>query len=385
MATLELRPLPTISPTLAELMRVCHLRAALARSTGASQFVLGTPKAWLGTAYHFVLERIAYLNSHEDVQQCVAHLWNEAIVIQEQRASSHPLDKRFGKSETWPGYYLVRASVELRAREVALPLSSKITSRGAKQLASAQVSLEEEFTAFSGKLVGRPDVVRGDEIQDYKSGAITEFSEETQKEVVKTAYVRQLRIYGFLVKEKLGAYPGRGLLIPLGGAAVEVELQPTDCEREATEAVALLDNHNSKLRRSTTASELASPSAQGCKWCSFKSICPKFWESLSASWSGQLDGEAIEGNLINDPTLIHEGSAIALSVAVTRGTRDHPSAMRIAPLSLKVHAYAANLHTGDAIRITGLAGRMDGTVTPTQRTVVTRLQDIPSVALHISD
>ena len=48
----------SVSPSLAELLRLCSLRAILAGSRGPEPFVLGSPKAWLGTAYHRVMEGI---------------------------------------------------------------------------------------------------------------------------------------------------------------------------------------------------------------------------------------------------------------------------------------------------------------------------------------
>src|SRR3990172_4139080 len=55
---LELAQIRATSPTLAETMRACLLRAGLSKATASSKFVLGNPKAWLGTAYHEVLEKI---------------------------------------------------------------------------------------------------------------------------------------------------------------------------------------------------------------------------------------------------------------------------------------------------------------------------------------
>ena len=376
MANLELKPLHSINPTLAELMRVCHLRAALARASGSGQFVLGTPKAWLGTAYHSVLERIAYVDPNEDLEQAVARFWSEAVSFQEQRADAHPLDCRFGKPETWPGYYLARASVQLRAREIG------IMPKGKKLQPSIpdSRSREEQFTAYNGKLVGRPDLVRNGEIRDYKSGAITEFSEEAQKEVVKAAYVRQLKIYGFLVGNKLGTYPARGVLVPLGGATVDITLDPHDCEYEAAAALALLDGHNSALNSSSAASALASPSPQSCKWCPFKTLCPAFWENASPAWSGQLEGECIAATLAADPKIIHDGAAMALTVDVSHGTLP-AGTVQIAPLNPQVHRSLTMLRSGDRIRIIGLFKRIDGTVTPTQRTVIARVQDLPMLVV----
>lgn len=58
MSRLELPQIGATSPTLAETMRACFLRAGLSRAAESSRFVLGNSKAWLGTAYHEVLEKI---------------------------------------------------------------------------------------------------------------------------------------------------------------------------------------------------------------------------------------------------------------------------------------------------------------------------------------
>lgn len=85
------------SPTLAETMRTCQLRAGLARAIGSSNFVLGNPKSWLGMAYHEVLEKIVAVDfSNETPDAAIERLWNQAVEAQHRRASVHPLDHRFG-------------------------------------------------------------------------------------------------------------------------------------------------------------------------------------------------------------------------------------------------------------------------------------------------
>src|SRR5262245_24726984 len=185
------------------MMRACLLRAGLSKASGSGSVVLGNPKAWLGNAYHEVLERIVESDlTQESLENAVEHLWNQAIAAQHRRAASHVLDQRFGLPVTWPGYHVARASVLLRARELvgdvvpAGPRPATKTGLAAEPLAAVR---EQEFTACGGRLLGRPDVIREDEVVDYKSGAILEHDAVAQADVVKAVYVRQLRIYGYLV------------------------------------------------------------------------------------------------------------------------------------------------------------------------------------------
>jgi len=113
---LELPETRATSPTLAETMRACLLRAGLSKASGSSNFVLGKPKAWLGTACHEVLEKIVETDlSQESLDGAVERLWDLAIAAQQHRADAHVLDRRFGSPTTWPGYHVARASVLFRA------------------------------------------------------------------------------------------------------------------------------------------------------------------------------------------------------------------------------------------------------------------------------
>lgn len=384
MSRVELAQIRATSPTLAEAMRACSLRAGLSRASGSSRFVLGNPKAWLGTAYHEVLEKIvAGELGQETLDVAIERLWNQAITTQQQRADGHALNRRFGPPMTWPGFHVVRASVVLRAQDLS-PEPASATVPAAKRASGAGLGgsrREQEFTAFDGKLVGRPDVVQAGEIIDYKSGTIMEHDEATLTDVVKAAYVRQLRIYGYLVKETLGWWPLRGLLLPIAGAGVEVALEPSDCAQEATEAVALLDAYNRKVRTGAASEELASPSPQSCRWCPYKLLCAAFWKAASPEWSEQVDGPAVEGVVAEAPSAIHGGAARSIALDVRAGTEARGRA-QIAPLNPAVHPAVLTLAAGDRVRLVGLRARPDGVLVPTQRTILARIGDLPAVNLQ---
>jgi hypothetical protein len=379
--TVEVPEIQATSPTLAETMRACLLRAGLSRAAGTSNFVLGNPKAWLGTAYHEVLEKIAAVNLEEQpLENAVERLWNRAIAALETRAGAHVLDRRFGSPTKWPGYYVARASASLRAQELV---------RGATPVASATkqgtdtgppgVIREQEFSGFRGRLHGRPDVVRNSEVIDYKSGTVLEHDAATQTDVVRASYVRQLRIYGYLIRQTLGWWPRRGVLLPLGGAGVEVALDPYECEQEANEAMILLESYDEKLRNAAEPEDVASPSATVCRWCPYKLICPSFWRTSSPAWSGHLDGAAVEGALVGDPGVIHGGAARAIALNVEAGSEAHRR-VQIAPLNPDTHASVSVLAAGDRVRLVGLRTRADGVLVPTQRTILAPVIGLPAVA-----
>jgi hypothetical protein len=361
-------------------MRACSLNAGLSRAKGSSAFALGNPKAWLGTAYHKVLEKIVGCDiTQETLEAAVDRLWKQAIDDQEQRVRAHALNRRFGLPTTWPGYYIAYASVLLRAQELCGTRDSP-TAPAAEKRAPPGTIREQEFIALGGKLLGKPDVVRPSEVIDYKSGAIFQYDDTSQAEVVKAAYIRQLRIYGYLVKEALGWWPQRGVLLPFAGAGVDIPLDPAECTREAEEAVELLDSYNAKARAGAELQKFASPSPRVCKWCSYKLLCSAFWRAASPDWSGQLDGAAIEGVLAEDPKVIHAGAARAIVIDIQAGS-EVPRRAQIAPLSSAVHTLVPTLAAGEHVRVVGLRIRPDGFLAPTPRTVLVRVTDIPGIAV----
>jgi hypothetical protein len=240
---------------------------------------------------------------------------------------------------------------------------------------------QREF-ALTESLDKSPDVIRTRErdIIDYKSGPIFELDETSQAEVVKAAYARQLRTYGYLVKETLGWWPKRGTLLPSVGAGADIALDPSDCTRDATEAVELLNAYNTKLRESRSSAEIASPSPGACKWCPFKILCPAFWKAASSGWSGMLDGAAIEGILVEPPRAIQAGAAAAVSLQLDAGT-ETLRLQQLAPLNPQMHPIVSSLSCGDRIRFVGLRVRPDSVLVPTERTVLVRVNDLPDVAL----
>src|SRR6266852_2650973 len=165
--------IPSTSPTLAEAMRACLLRAGFSRTPSIHTHVLGNPKAWLGTAYHKVLERLPELAAAgEHAPVLLETLWNEEIARLQQEAASHPLNHRFGQPPFWYGYHLVLATLRLRAAEMLPP--AEMDAPQAAPTKRLETFREEKFTAFSGKLKGKPDLGRGEEIIDFKTGSIYE-------------------------------------------------------------------------------------------------------------------------------------------------------------------------------------------------------------------
>ena len=96
---LILEQIPSVSPSLAESLRICPLQAMLNRSRELRQFTLESPKAWLVITYHEVLEKL-WSNERPDLDdELMDHLWESAVERVRQASADHPLDRRFSEHE----------------------------------------------------------------------------------------------------------------------------------------------------------------------------------------------------------------------------------------------------------------------------------------------
>lgn len=238
--------------------------------------------------------------------------------------------------------------------------------------------LEHPLTAFDGKLIGRPDAVRNRDVIDYKTGSLFDEGDGPLPPPPKQSYVRQLRIYAVLVHQHYGWWPRRGLLIPMIGASVEIEISPEECIEEARDALALLDRYNDQVQRPGRPEELASPSIEACKLCSFKLLCNAFWESVGPAWQSMFEGQVIEGVVPDPPNAIQGGAAFSVTIDIQAGT-EVPRRIAVAPLSPLLHECLQRIRAGDRVRIVGLWRRGDGSLASNIRTVFVRAAELPVV------
>ena len=88
----------------------------------------------------------------------------------------------------------------------------------------------------------------------------------------------------------------------------------------------------------------------------------------------------MEGVVVEKPALTHGGTARALTLDIQAGS-EMPGRAQIAPLNPATHPTVTALAAGDRVRLVGLRARTDGVLVPTQRTVLARVIDLPSITL----
>lgn len=382
--SINITPLHQVSPTLAETIRNCPLQAGLNHDAATAPFILGYPQAWLGTAYHEVLSELCTLSHHNIANgDNIQALWHNAIDKQHSRIMKHPLDKRYGTVENWPGYHLTFSGLMIAADRLnSLFKLDGVTIADKELTIGHNFAFEKQLSAFNGLLVGRPDLYNSEEVIDFKTGAIVErASDKVTFTNVKPGYIRQLRIYAFLVSNVIGQWPRRAAIWPLNGAPLELNIHPDECIQEAHEAVKILTSYNFKLRNAASPLDISSPSPSKCSRCLFQILCPAFWENINADWLEELGTHAIVARVYAPTKSLYSGSSIMIPLEILRGTIESTSC-QVSPVPLAVHENITELQTGDLLRIVSLPAKAKNTIVPSIRTVIIRCSELPDLRIH---
>jgi RecB family exonuclease len=318
--TIQPAPIPYTTPTRAGALRECLLRAAFEADPECRELAFRGPAARLGSACHAVLEA-AVRGRFDNVeptraQETFEQVWREQIDREEASAQKSPLERHLGPAQRWPYYALKRARLFRLISDVAEAQrhsSAKAASTGGRRTEWA----ERPYLGFGGRLRGRADHVvekAGQiEIEDYKTGAIFDESEEGTSEI-KATYKRQMFLYAALEWDARGRWPKRARLVSLGGEHADLAVVPAEALALAEEVVALLDTYNAAVSNGQTASNLCTPSQDVCMPCPFKVMCNCFWEAASPAWKMLNTVAFIEGIVAHVGTTTSNSSTIEVDV-----------------------------------------------------------------------
>jgi hypothetical protein len=355
-------------------MRLCLLRGVLAAAHEADCWVLHDPRAWLGSAFHCLMEAMRPGASPADAET----IWNAAIRDAVAAALNHPLDRRFAAPERWPSYFLVRkrafalaAKVGASRRQDGAAVRTGQTSHGPAH------GPERRFEARGGRFVGRPDYYDGHVLTEYKS-SLPDAAWPGAAEIVD-GFRRQLRLYAVIIADVFGQWPDRGRVVAASGQALEVEIDPAACNAEADAALAALDAFDSALNAGAAPEDLAAPAMPACCGCPFQIICPAFWDELG---HGRLNGftdAALEGILERlEPGPDGDLYTAFLAMQSASHTLNGKQAL---VLRKSVHGELAPSDVGSYCRLVGGRAGADGRFSADFWTVVVGVSNLPQLTI----
>jgi hypothetical protein len=368
-APIKLSAIEQTSPTLWSHMRLCSLRATLAATPAPDRWVLHDPRAWLGSAFHRVVEAINRGVAPADAEA----VWNAAVAETVARAASHPFDRRFAAPERWPTYFLIRQRALALAAKLGAPPRQEGGARIGHRLPGRDYEPERRFEARGGRLVGRPDYYDGHTLTEYKSSLPDPAWPHAA--AITDSFQRQLRLYAVIIADTSGRWPDRGRVVAASGQTLEVAIDPAACDAEANAALAALDNLNARLDGVAAPEQLAEPGVPACSGCPFQILCPGFWQLLGRGCLETFKDAAIEGvleHLAPGP----DGDLYTVHLAA-RSTAHGLNPEQAVVLRKLVHGELLPTDVGSLCRLAGGRVRPDGRIGADFSTVVVALPNVP--------
>lgn len=324
------QPIREISPSLANQLLDCRLRAGFVRDPTLRHWRRPTTYSALGLAAHSVSKAI-YSQRHwpsdtDAVRAELQHLWDTEIERQAAELAAAWQPALPPPANEWPGYALTRARTIRRAERVLN------VPRGPNEPAylpppprtsGTEVWLRDPETG----LTGRADRVERDgssvRIVDLKTGV-----NQGQPTVEQR---RQLLLYALLFHRVTGTWPATVAIEDAAGLQRVTPCEPAEAEAALAEVLIAVDRFNQDVAGGDLVGS-AVPGQDRCRWCPFRPICWPYWTAVSSPW----------GHRASCGTIVDAGAAgggqtfLVLDVnspSDRQGTRLHVSGLAGDPLS----------------------------------------------------
>jgi hypothetical protein len=239
--------------------------------------------AELGCLIHQLLELAGRGQLAEASKEQVDETWTRLIIEAEDRMLKSQVRRLLVPlNKSIPDFEVRRLRACRRAAEIAH--ESKRAPRTLDENSLGRTGFELWIETNDGAVGGYIDRAKktagGIVLLDYKSGAVLE-RDSSGACRVKGAYKDQMELYAALYQHKFGEWPVSLELVPLQGAAMELEWEPTSAERLLASARRLLRDVNLKIAEAQSGSTkvigLASPNTRNCRICLFRPACQAYW------------------------------------------------------------------------------------------------------------
>jgi RecB family exonuclease len=280
-----------VSPSRAAALLACSLSEAFRASNSAPRLPTH-PRAHFGILAHTFLRDASRGLFSEMSEFALKEVWRSRVKSYEEG---------LGRSNTGAAVLpLMRSCRDFEVnslrliRSVATYVLRAPRSPGEDQ---KRQSTEAEAASIDGKIVGRLDRIAWQNgelfVTDIKTGKTSDPNGRLRKELRI-----QIMLYGYLVHEKFGQWPRILRVLPLHGDPVEVNASPSEITSLANGMRQALEKANSHIgeilagRRQET--DLASPSPEACRYCSFRLTCDAYWAAKqkhsNQGWPRDLSG-----------------------------------------------------------------------------------------------
>lgn len=296
-------PIDRVSPSLANSLLACELRAAFTLDPAFDHWRRPSTFSVLGDAAHAVTEAVMKgkdWSSDEPTRRAkLIDLWDRMVQKGARALATAWAPSEPPPPDEWPAFQLtrsrtIRRGLRLTQRAPAAQPSEmhgaqKDVPRAQRSAQPAGIGVEVHMEDPGSILHGRADRIErvgsATRVVDLKSGM--------HQGEPKGDQLRQLHLYAVLVHRTTGQWPAEIAIENASGELFALPLNPQDAEESLETVVAAVDRFNDAA--SGAGSFSASPDESTCRWCPYRAVCEPYWDAVAADWGhASVLGSVIE-------------------------------------------------------------------------------------------
>ena len=301
-------PQPTaisdFSPSLANQLLACPLRAAFSRDVELQIWQRSNTYSALGVVAHEVNEAAFSLTeiaeSEDAIRDQLQVLWDSEVAQAREKLCQDWAPASPPPPEDWPNYQLTRIRTIHRLAKVLTNRPQR--RRPPEEGLGVEIWLRDPTTG----LIGRADRIErdgnGTRVVDLKTGLHQEEATDDQR--------RQLLLYAVLVNRTTGDWPRSIAVENASGTQYRSSLDPDEAETALGEVQSAIAHFNSAVANPASLLLAALPNSDTCRWCAYRVVCGPYWSCLSTDWN---HGAAACGTIIDAGTA-SDGHYLRLNV-----------------------------------------------------------------------
>lgn len=291
------------SPSSYNLLSRCPLSLAYDHDEGArSKYRRSSTFTALGSIAHELTERVSRhdfdLVPLDELKIELGNAWDEKTAKEfdsliEQWSPAVPPQPR-----DWPFYATVKAKTLTRLKNDVINYRERLENGAAANAALVEIEMKDNSLG----LAGRADRIErhGEKVSivDLKSGANVDGISDDNR--------RQLLLYAHLYRKVHGVTPESIVVMNSGGKRFEERIEPTAIDAVINTFKTTTTEFNTAVGAGKNLIELATPSEQSCRWCSYRVTCPRYWSAIEVDWN------------VNDlaGTIISKQGDVALTIEI---------------------------------------------------------------------
>lgn len=299
----KIKLLERVSPSQYYSALNCPYKLVLANSFGYKPLLPLNANAHFGSIIHKMIERISKGVINDD--HTFAENWVSLITKKEEEL------KEAGLVSITPLKYFV-TDFALKKNQVKAVLYKKGEKTNyAQKIFSSRYFPEKRLENSDKSISGVADLIiendSGATILDFKTGKIYSDAineSDVTEQVIKKEYEVQLKLYAHLYFLMKGKYPQALFIVTLSNDFIEIMFEPANCEIIYSEALDFLHATNSFISINDIKS-IAKPSAENCKYCSYRPACNFYsnWLTVNFEAVNDLSGVVEKVNQFNNNSL----------------------------------------------------------------------------------